>query len=77
MAGVASQAGDADSSRSPRITSGLQGPWMSTVVLYFWCHSDGASGLLYLTFVADCLHEILKNWAPTKYNDFTVFFSDN
>ena len=28
-----------------------RGPWMSTVVLYFWCHSDSASVLLYFTFV--------------------------
>ena len=27
-----------------------RGPWMSTVVLYCWCHSDGASVLLYFTF---------------------------
>ena len=29
-----------------------RGPWMSTMVLYCWCHSDGASvlSLLYLTF---------------------------
>ena len=26
------------------------GPWMSTVVLYVWCHSDIASVLLYFTF---------------------------
>ena len=25
---------------------------MSTVVLYCWCHSDNASGLLYLTFLS-------------------------
>ena len=25
-------------------------PWMSTVVLYGWCHSDSASVLLYFTF---------------------------
>ena len=30
MAGVASQAGDADFSRAPGLTSGLQGLWMST-----------------------------------------------
>ena len=28
-----------------------RGPWMSTVVLYCWCHSDSASVLLYFTFV--------------------------
>ena len=27
-------------------------PWMSTVVLYFWCHSDSASVLLYFTFLS-------------------------
>ena len=27
-----------------------RGPWMSTVVLYCLCHSDGASVLLYFTF---------------------------
>ena len=26
-----------------------RGPWMSTVVLYCWCHSDSASFLLYFT----------------------------
>ena len=26
-----------------------RGPWMSTVVLYCWCHSDGASVLFYFT----------------------------
>ena len=46
MAGAASQAGDADSTRAPGLTSGLQG---STVVLYCWCHSDSASVLLYFT----------------------------
>ena len=28
------------------------GPWMSTVVLYCWCHSDSASVLLYFTFLS-------------------------
>ena len=28
-----------------------RGPWMSTVVLYCWCHSDGASVLWYFTFM--------------------------
>ena len=27
-----------------------RGPWMSTVVLYCWCHSDSASVRLYFTF---------------------------
>ena len=27
-----------------------RGSWMSTVVLYCWCHSDSASVLLYFTF---------------------------
>ena len=30
-----------------------RGPWMSTVVLYCWCHSDSASVLLYFTFLRD------------------------
>ena len=29
-----------------------KGPWMSTVVLYCWCHSDSASVLLYFTFLS-------------------------
>ena len=28
-----------------------RGPWMSTVVLYCWCHSDSASVLLYFTLL--------------------------
>ena len=27
-----------------------RGPWMSTVVLYCWCHSDSASDILYFTY---------------------------
>ena len=52
MAFAASRAGGDDSSRAPGLTSGLQGrgPWMSTMVLYCWCHSDSASVLLYFTF---------------------------
>ena len=42
MAGAASQAGDADYSRASGLTSSLQGPWMSAVVLYCWCHCDSA-----------------------------------
>ena len=41
MAGAASQAGDADSSLAPGLTSGLQGS------VDCWCHSDSASVLLY------------------------------
>ena len=44
-----SQAGDADSSRHLVAPLDFRGPWMSTVVLYWWCHSDSASVLLYLT----------------------------
>ena len=47
MAGAASQAGDADSSRAPELPSGL---WMSTVIVYCWCHSDSAAVLLYFTW---------------------------
>ena len=28
-----------------------RGPWMSTVVLYCWCHSDSASVLLYFSML--------------------------
>ena len=28
-----------------------RGPWMSTVVLYCWCHSDSASVILYFTLL--------------------------
>ena len=48
-----------------------RGPWMSTVVLYYWCHSDSASVLLYFTFPyywmiyltvsAKCHFNILQN----------------
>ena len=29
-----------------------RGPWMSTLVLYCWCHSDSASVLLYFIFLS-------------------------
>ena len=51
MAGAASQAGDADSSGHLVSYLVCRGPWMSTVVLYYWCHSDSASVLLYFTFL--------------------------
>ena len=58
-----------------------RGPWMSTVVLYCWCHSYSASVLLYFTFLIT--KNICWNWHispfctksfsrtfqfPTKYN---------
>ena len=40
-----------------------RGPWMSTVVLYCWYHSDSASVLLYFTFMItlfkNCIHQRL------------------
>ena len=50
MAGAASQAGDADSSRAPGVTSGLQGSVNVHRVLYCWCHSDSASVLSYFSY---------------------------
>ena len=44
LAGAASQAGDAGSSRAPGLTF-LQG----SMNVYCWCHSDSASVLLYFT----------------------------
>ena len=29
-----------------------RGPWMSTVVLYCWCHCDSVSVILYFTFLS-------------------------
>ena len=53
--------------RQPSITTPLfvlmsplvnRGPWMSTVVLYCWCHSDNASVLLYFTLFLFFSHNI-------------------
>ena len=41
-----------------------RGPWMSTVVLYCWCHSDSASGLLYFT---------CYRWLDVWFRRFTVY----
>ena len=46
-----------------------RGPWMSTVVLYCWCHSDSASVLLYFTCLQTlvdhfCLHFNLCKLIP-------------
>ena len=56
---AASQAGDADSSRAPGLTSGLQGSPNVQWYPYFWCHSDSASVLLYFTY-AYCASEIVE-----------------
>ena len=52
MAGAASQAGDADSSRAPGLTSGLQGSMNIHRGALCWCHSDRASVILYFTFLS-------------------------
>ena len=44
-----------------------RGPWMSTVVLYCWCHSDSASVLLYFTLITLQQHfnlQEIKNQVP-------------
>ena len=38
-----------------------RGPWMSTLVLYCWCHSDSASVLLYFT-LKHWLHDVFIIW---------------
>ena len=49
LAGAASQAGDADSSRAPGLASGLQGSVNVHRGALLLCHSDSASVLLYFT----------------------------
>ena len=39
-----------------------RGPWLSTVVLYCWCHSDSVSVLLYFLYI--CLH--LPHFSKSK-----------
>ena len=59
MAGAASKAGDADSSRAPGLTSGFQGSVkMSTVVLYCWYRSDSSSLLLYFTHSCNTVYDM-------------------
>ena len=47
-----------------------RGPWMSTVVLYCWCHSDSASVLLYFTYKdlkeKEHLHGIISTWSMSR-----------
>ena len=52
MAGAASQAGDADSSRAPGLTSGLQGSVNVHRGALLWVPHDSASVLLYFTFLS-------------------------
>ena len=39
-----------------------RGPWMSTVVLYCWCHSDSTSVLLYFTSEAEGVEGLPCYW---------------
>ena len=46
-----------------------RGPWISTVVLYCWCHSDTASVLLYFTFshtCSLCRVELVVQWRRVR-----------
>ena len=55
-----------------------RGPWMSTVVLYCWCHSDGTSVLLYFTFdsehreLSSC--QVINIWSGVKEEVEQVIF---
>ena len=51
MAGAASQAGYTDFSGHLVSLLVCSGPWMSTVVLNCWCHSNSTSVLLYFTLL--------------------------
>ena len=48
-----------------------RGPWMSTMVLYCWCHSDGASVLLYFTLLCHKIH----TKSPDKYQNYNLMLS--
>ena len=51
-----------------------RGPWMSTVVLYCWCHSDSASVLLYFTFGKSKSNTYQNNNVITTWLRFGYFF---
>ena len=49
-----------------------RGPWMSTVVLYCWCHSDSASVLLYFTLITLTLKIISLRCIPLNLRSKTL-----
>ena len=51
----------------------FRGPWMSTVVLYCWCHSDSASVLLYFTFVSSGVWRCVWHDISVKIIDFSYW----
>ena len=70
MAGAASQVGDADSPEHMVSPLVCRGPWMSTVLLYCWCHSDSSSVLLYFTLV-----NIKYMYWPGRWCILTSYFA--
>ena len=71
MAGAAIQAGDADSSRAPGLTSSLQGS-VNVHVLNCCCHSDGASVLLYFTLLGGKNQVILEWHTSNSFRDYNT-----
>ena len=52
-----------------------RGPWMSTVVLYCWCHSDGASVLLYFTWLCKINHYPIRCLGSSHVDEiFTAWY---
>ena len=45
-----------------------RGPWISTVVLYCWCHSDSASILLYFTLFLNTIYIFTCEVSKLHYN---------